>query len=90
MQEKYDTNIRERWWALRVDKTQPEFIVLEWSHVRILSIVYYFVGESRRAEHDSRVRQAAVKQHVELDQFVQRWVSNNFASWCISCLIVKN
>ena len=54
-------------WILRMNEPQPELIILESPHIRILSIVDYFVTERGYAEHYSRVGQTAVEQHVELN-----------------------
>ena len=90
VQKQHDADVREFRWALRMDKSQPELVVLERSHVRVVSIVENLAPHGCYAEHDARMSQAAVEEHVEFDQFVLRRVADDFAGRGASRLVVEN
>ena len=73
-----------------MDKPQPELIVFECSYIRVFSIVQNLASDRLGTEHDTWVGQAAVEQHVKLDQAVERRVPNDLGRSQTAALVAKH
>ena len=62
-----------------MNQSQPEFVVFKSAHIWVISVVDNPVASGLDSEHDARVRHAAVKEHVVLDEAVDGRVADNAA-----------